>query len=217
MIQEKKFDRDFSKAQNVFPKLKASWDSKNQCWFILGEIDICDVKGEYWGSFDILIHVPKSYPYCLPTVKEVSSHIKRIDDWHINNDGVCCFDVEHKMLLYAKRGINILNFLKDYVYPYFANQLYKFETKKYAGEEYKHHFEGIKQFYSEDLNIQDAKTAVLILEAVLKNDIPGRNAKCICLRDKFKKCHLSTVDFLMRLPRERLRQDLDEFMKIVSS
>jgi hypothetical protein len=208
------FEKDFQAVQGLFPKLKASYNSKNQFWYVKGELDICDTEGEYWGSFNILITVPHPYPYSLPIVKEISNHIKRDDNWHINNEGVCCLDITHKMLFIAARGINIFEYIRNYVYPYFANQLYKIKIGKYAGDEYKHHFAGINQFYAEDLNIHDPEIAILILEAILKGEIPGRNKKCICKKAKFKKCHLSAVEFLTRLPKERLSLDLKEFKSI---
>lgn len=213
MRRGKFFESDFQAVLDLFPKLKTKWNTKNQCWCIKGEIDICDTEGEYWGSFDILIIVPKSYPCCLPVVKEISKHIKREDEWHINEEGLCCLDIDHKMLFLAKRGINILDFMRNYVYPHFANQLYKIKTGKYAGDEYKHHFDGVRQFYSEDLNIHDSETAILILKAILKGAIPERNEKCLCEKAKFKKCHLPAIEFLERIPQERLTLDLEEFRK----
>ena len=217
MTRGKIFENDFQEVQELFPKLKAKWNPENLSWYINGTLDICDTKGEYWCSFDLAIFVPKSYPYCLPIVKEVSKHIKRGDEWHINHDGICCLDIDHKMLFLAIRGINILDFIRDYVYPYFANQYYKVKTEEYAGGEYQHHFEGIQQFYSEDLNIHDPVTATLILDAILNGTIPGRNEKCICQKTKFKKCHLNAVEYLGRIPHERLNLDLEEFRKIINA
>lgn len=213
MKRGKLFENDFQEVLDIFPKLKSNWNPKNQGWYIRGDLDICDTQGAFWGTFNILIIVSHLYPYCQPVVKEVSQHIKRKDEWHISANGVCCLDIDHKMQFLAKRGINIFDFMHDYVYPYFANQLHKIKTGKYAGEEYKHHFDGIRQFYSEDLNINDPKTAILILEAILNGTIPERNEKCLCEKAKFKKCHLHAIEFLERIPQNRLILDLEEFIK----
>lgn len=209
------FEEDFETALELFPKLRMIWDSQHESWYIKGQLDICDEIGEYWDSFDIQIIVPKSYPHCVPLVKEVSRLIKRDIDWHISKEGICCLDIDHKMLFLGARGIKIRDFIRSLVYPYFANQLYRMRTGKYAGEEFRHHFGGIQQFFSEDLKICDAETAILILEAILNNKLPGRNDPCVCRRRKFKKCHLTSVEFLSSLPKARLEMDLVEYKKVI--
>ncbi|ELR73306.1 hypothetical protein C900_04158 [Fulvivirga imtechensis AK7] len=216
MRRGKDFKKDFKIATELFPKLRANWNLKHESWHINGQLDICDEVGDYWGSFDVHITVPQSYPYCVPVVKEVSRRIKRDVNWHISKEGICCIDIDHKMLFLAVRGINIRDFIRSLVYPYFANQLYRIKKGKYAGEEFKHYFEGVRQFYSEHLDIHDAGTAILMLEAILQGLIPDRNKKCLCGKPKIKKCHLSSVEFLRDLPQERLKTDLNEFRKIAA-
>ncbi|MEM8970278.1 MAG: SEC-C metal-binding domain-containing protein, partial [Bacteroidota bacterium] len=83
------------------------------------------------------------------------------------------------------------------------------EDKKYAGEEYNHHFEGVRQFYAENLNIADADLAIKVIEMVLANSILGRNDRCICeSRQKFKRCHAEAFALLKTLPTDRLKKDL---------
>jgi hypothetical protein len=159
------FEKDFRLAQDIFPKLRYEWLEKYKLWLISGELDICS-QGDYWGTFKINITVSKSYPYCIPLVKEVSTIIPRIEERHISKDGICCLDIDHNLIFMSKKGITLINFIKDIVYPFFANQLFYDQNGEYARGEFKHHFEGIKQFYAEELDIKTKELAIAILESV---------------------------------------------------
>lgn len=209
------FENDFTEATRFFPKLKYRKIEKEKMWVVSGELEIIDRVGDYWGTFVIAIFLPASYPYCVPLVKEISNIIKREDDWHIDEDGYCCLDIEHKMLWLQKRGMNLTNFIKNKVYPYFSNQIYKENTGKYAAGEYLHNFEGVQQFYQEELNIGNVELAVKILQGIISKKLPLRNDLCFCGERKFKSCHLKSVDFLHSLPVERLKTDLEDFSKLV--
>jgi hypothetical protein len=209
-------ERDFKRVNHIFPKLILKEKGEGNMWIITGDIDICDSVGDFWKTFSIAIFIPDSYPYCAPILQETSKHIKRNEDWHISDDGTCCIDIEHKLLLYAKRGFNIFEFIKNKVYTYFANQIYKTESGDYAAGEYKHYFDGIKQFYSEELEIKSEKLALNILQKILSKKLPGRNEPCICGKKKFKYCHLKSVQLLQSLPIKRLKEDFVEYGKLVS-
>ena len=209
------FENDFEEATRFFPKLKYRKIEKGKSWVVSGELDVSDQVGDYWGTFVIAIYLSDSYPYCVPLVKEISKVIKRDDDWHIDEDGYCCLDIEHKMLLLKKRGMNLTNFIKNKVYPYFANQIYKENEGKYAAGEYLHNFEGVQQFYREELNIGSVELAINILQGIILKKLPERNELCFCGERKFKSCHLHSVDFLRSMPIDRLKTDLDEFSKML--
>jgi len=209
------FEKDFEKATRFFPKLEYRKIEKGKIWRVSGELDVCDIVGDYWGTYIIAIYLSYSYPYCVPLVKEISKVIKREDDRHIDENGYCCLDIEHKMLMLKKRGMNLTDFIKNKVYPYFANQIYKDNEGKYAAEEYLHNFEGVQQFYREDLNIGSAELAINILQGIIFRKLPKRNKLCFCGERKFKLCHLNSVEFLRSLPIDRLKTDLDEFSKLV--
>ncbi|WP_372935028.1 hypothetical protein [Mariniphaga sediminis] len=205
-----KFERDFERATHIFPKLKYRKVSKANMWVVSGEIDICDKVGCFWETFSVAIYVPISYPYCKPTVREISNIIPRSENWHINDNGECCVDIEHNLLIYKKRGFNILDFIKNKVYPYFANQVFKEKSGEYAAGEYQHYFDGIRQFYREKLNIKSD-----ILQKLITNKLPSRNELCICGKKKYKYCHLKSIEFLRSLPLERLKKDMDEFSNLI--
>jgi len=204
---------DLEKVKNLFPKLEYCTNKKYRV--LKGEIDICDVKGKYWDSFKIAIQIPINYPNGVPIVLELSDNIVRDDSRHISKEGFCCIDITHQLLFQAKRGIKMLNFIRDQVYPYLANQLHFDSTGEYANGEYKHHFSGVKQFYNEKLRLTDSNTIVHIIELILKNKIPSRNLLCPCGIKKFKNCHEEELSFLKTVGKNQLQQDLIEFKKLI--
>jgi hypothetical protein len=202
------FERDFIAAKECFPKLDYSYNTKIKMWVITGELDICDVEGMYWNTFHITMLVPRGYPYCVPIVAEKSTIIPRDIDWHISPEGICCLDISHNLKVMSKLGINLTSFIREKVYTYFANQLYKLEQNKYAGEEYAHHLDGIIQYYIETHQLQDKQTIVAMLQQIISKANVGRNDPCPCGNGKkTKHCHQSSIDTLKTLGNEKLLQD----------
>jgi hypothetical protein len=205
--------KDIKEVNNAFPKL--NYFDKSEGIFFKGELDICDTKGNYWDTFTIGITIPKNYPFGVPLLFEISNIIPREDDRHIDKNGLCCVDIEHELLYLSRQGIRIIDFIRDKVYPFFANQLYFKEEGKYSNGEYKHRFEGIVQFYNERLNITDNKEAIKILQTLLEGKNHSRNELCFCGSEKkLKHCHLESVIFLKTLGNKCLIRDLEEFEKI---
>jgi hypothetical protein len=210
MNRRSKFEKDFLAVDEYFPKLSFCWNLKSKHWIITGDLDICDTEGNYWNTFNISIFVPHTYPHCVPIVKENSALIKREDDWHISQEGICCLDIEHNLIVMSRRGIEIGSFIRDKVYPYFANQLYKLSENTYAGKEYSHHFEGILQYYVEDLNLLSEELTIRFLERIISHTFVGRNDKCPCgSTKKIKECHLESIEKIKDLGKTRIKKDLE--------
>lgn len=203
------FERDFEELTEVFPKLRFSKAIK--CWRIDGELDICDLNGSYWGTFKITLKVSLGYPYCVPDLYETSNLIPRVLGNHINEIGKCCVDIPHNLIYHSRMGISLLSFFTKWVYPYFANQLYRQHECRYAGQEYAHRFDGVEQFYREDLNL-DTEMACKMLKAIIVTKHIGRNDPCPCdSGKKLKQCHQQSYDLLKSLGTELLRSDLQGF------
>lgn len=217
MNTKKLLKEDLVETENRFPKLKFNLLSGDKIGVLEGQLDICDTTGDYWDTFTIAILIPNSYPFCVPIVIERSSIIPRQIDRHISEEGVCCLDIEHRLLYLAKKGIRLSDFIATKVYPYLANQLYFREKGCYAGEEYAHFFEGIKQFYAEDLGLSDPINALCFLQLILTNCLPGRNEKCPCgSQTKYKNCHSSSIDLLRLVGKERLKKDVEGFIALTT-
>lgn len=213
MDSQRKFARDFKEVSRLFPKL--FYRSHKGGWLIYGDMDICGNMGSYWETFNIEIFVPDTYPFCVPKVWEKSQVIKRDYDFHIDKHGGCCLDIEHRLVIYKVTGMNIVEFVKKKVYPFFVNQVYRKRTGDYANGEYLHGFDGVAQYYREDLGILTSKLAMDIIQKILDNDLPERNELCICGEGKYKNCHCRSVEYLSRLPEARLKEDLVGFKKLV--
>jgi len=216
MTAKSQFERDFKNAKILFPKLGYTYNTEHGMWCITGQLDICDVKGVYWNTFDIILVIPKSYPYCIPLLMEQSKLIPREIDWHISPEGFCCMDVEHNLIAMSKRGINLTDFIKDKVYSFFANQLYKLEAQHYAGPEYAHHVAGVLQYYKEKHNISNAETVLIFLDAVLSKTRIGRNDSCLCgSGNKTKNCHIEAIDTMKLLGMEKLKKDKESILSYI--
>jgi len=204
------FRKDFRVANELYPRLNSVWSAEHKMWIIRGDLDICDSEGVFWDTFNLAILVPKGYPYIIPVVVEVSKLIPRDIDWHISSEGVCCVDEHHSLLAWSKRGIRIDSFLKDKVYPFFANQLYKLHSGNYAGKEYKHFAAGVLQYYIEELKINTRDLALNLIQMVLQGKIV-RNEQCPCGSGrKVKICHEASFAEMRAFGPERLRKDLEE-------
>ncbi len=210
--KEKLIDKDFRELKKVFPKMNTKTiNQANNAWLISGDIDIFDVNGDYWETYEIKIQVPFTYPHCVIGVQETSQKIERSEDRHIDNLGICCLDISHKLLAMKMKGVNLTDFTKSKIYPYFANQVFFDRTGKYAAGDYPHRFDGIRQFYSEELGIENEKEAIDLIQFILSKEKLGRNDLCFCGDKKFKDCHLANVEFLRSVGENQLRIDLAGF------
>jgi hypothetical protein len=206
------FEKDFAAISCLYPKLSYTRNDPQKCWVISGELDICDTTGMYWDSFKIAIAVGQPYPAKVPDVFELSNIIPRTKEWHISAHGECCLDIPHNLRLSFQRGMRLAGFMSEKVYPYFANQLHRLAGHDYAGSEYGHHFDGVIQYYKDELNIVTPKQAISFIKAVLVKNVPGRNENCLCGSGrKMKKCHLTAANILNELGASVLNEDLTGF------
>lgn len=174
-----------------------------------GIIDIIDTNGSYWDSYEIRIIVPVAkYPNIIPRVVECSKKVIREDDWHISEDGECCLDITHNLILLQNKGIDLISFYKNKIYPFFANHQFKLKTGNYANGDYPHQFDGIKYFYENEIGLSDSDLIIKILTLITTNKLPQKAAICVCNQNKYKHCHLPTVTKLIRFGKQRLSQDL---------
>lgn len=212
------FERDFKLVKHFFPKLTYRTASNHPFWQIEGKIDIQDITGCYLETFDIIVKVSKQYPYCVPMLFEKSNLIERHEDWHISDQGLCCIDVPNRLEIEAKRGINILEFIKNKVYSYFANQLYKKQNSQYANGEYKHFTEGTLQYYLEDLGLTSIDEILKILSSLNTSTKLDRNGPCLCgSGKKLKKCHINQINLIISSGKERILMDLFSIDKYKNS
>lgn len=209
-----RFERDVKAAQEVFPKLSII-STTNKGWKVAGEVDVCDTAGNYWDTFLIEVTFTKMYPHCVALLYETGGKIQRHIDYHIDDNGLCCVDITHKLLHRSKRGLSVIDYLREWVYPYLANQIYRQTENTYAAGEYEHHFAGVRQFYTDSLKLS-TENAEKILRAIVEKKDVGRNSKCPCgSEEKVKRCHEGSILFLKTLDRNVLESDLRRFTEFI--
>lgn len=211
-------NRDLKKALKFFLdrylKFEVNYNETDDSKLVLqGVIDIIDDNLQFWGNYEVKIIVPKiKFPHVIPYVIETSKKIKRDTSFHISDEGLCCLDIPHKLEIERSRGISLVDFYQNYIYPFFANHQYKLKTKKYAGEEYDHFHKGIEQFYKEEYHLTDNQKIIEYLEYALEFKKAERNKQCpICGKPKYKNCCRLLVDKIKRYGKNQLQIDLEGF------
>lgn len=202
-------EKDIEKFIDKYPKFSVIEFDNSNVIKLQGIIDIVDIDGMYWDSYEVSILLSKkSYPKIIPVVYEVSEKIKRENDWHISINGECCLDITHKLILLQNKGIDIISFYQNKIYSFFANHVFKLNTGEYANGDYPHQFDGIKYFYANEIGLSDSTLIIKILTNITNNKLPQKTAICICGQNRFKHCHLATVIKLIPFGKKRLLEDL---------
>lgn len=219
MKEKSKLERDIDKFCEVYTSFKYYKNYNKKNCYLIGDLDVCDLEGNYYETFRIKIYINKDgYPFTTPIVQEITEIIMRADENHIDEGGFCCLDMEHILEKESRKGINLTTFYKNKIYPFFTNYIFKKETGAYANGEYAHFFDGVVQYYKEELGIEDFKIITNIIYAVASNSIPNRNELCLCgSKLKIKQCHLIKINSLKSLSKSRLISDLINFEKFVST
>ncbi len=187
---KKNLNFDIDSFLNKYYSFKKVESPKAGLLALEGKISVLDKENKLWGQFEVLILINENeYPFTTPVVIEKTEIIDRDWDFHISKEGICCLDIPHKLLKRKRRGIIFEDFYREVIYPFFANFCYKESTGDYANGEYKHHFEGIAQFYQEELELEDFEKIVALLETAINGIKHQPNSKCLfCNSPKYKKC-----------------------------
>jgi len=182
---------------------------------IAGTVDVVDKIGVHWKSYKIVILLnEENYPNIIPKVFELTDIIERDWDYHISKNGFCCLDIPHKLIKQKRRGINLTEFYKNVIYPFFANHQFKLAKGNYANGEYKHHEKGIIQFYEEEFKLTDLEVIIKHIELAIGLFKAEPNKKCpICGKPKYKKCCKPVSNRLAVYGMSRLKSDLEIFRK----
>ncbi|SRX76371.1 hypothetical protein [Aequorivita antarctica] len=180
-----------------------------------GTITIVDENNQIWSDYDIRIEISHAYPYTIPSIYEESKLIERDWEFHISKEGKCCLDIHHSMLLKRRKGISLINFYQNVIYPFFANHQYKVNEGSYANGEYKHFEKGIIQYYEEELDLTDRDYILKLIDSAILGTKYARNNTCtICGSPKFKKCCLPKINKLTLFGKDQLKTDYGIFASL---
>tara|TARA_R110002050_G_scaffold171077_7_gene303022 strand:+ start:1144 stop:1809 length:666 start_codon:yes stop_codon:yes gene_type:complete len=210
--------RDIAKFLEVYHKFDNVTLDKHNCEALYGEISVVDEKKQHWKNYKVLITINTSYPHTIPSVYEMSDVIERDWDFHISKKGACCLDITHDLILKRNTGINLIEFYRDVIYPFFANHQYRISKGHYANGEYDHHEAGIIQYYRTKLGLKDPLYIINLINKAIKGDKFEANKDCpICGNPKYKKCCRPLVNKLRLYGKQQLESDLITFNKISES
>lgn len=200
------YGREFDSIKNSHPNLQSVF--KDNFWHLVGSVDIIDEFGVNWDNYQIKILFPHDFPNAVPIMYETGGRIEQNDDNHINPGGSCCLSVPALEMIILKKGITISRFLEELAIPFLANQTYKEKTGDYANGEFGHGVSGLYQFYTQAFDNDNPLVIFKGFEAIILNKIPGRNDPCFCgAEEKFKNCHLKSIEYLSPVSRKILTKD----------
>lgn len=166
------------------------------------DFDVTDGDGTQWGTFSASIYFHYTYPKGFALVKDGSKEFPWEIDWHIDEkSGFCCVCGPIEREEKAISGISVTSFVKDYVIPFYANQVYKREFGQYKNGEYAHNDEGIWQALEDEFETTNRKQIAQYLK--LSGIKRGRNEVCFCESGKkYKKCHLNRIGYIKAVAKQ---------------
>ena len=183
------FENDISVVPNLFNKLKIVEEVGEK--FLRGEIDIVGSTGKLWDTYSIEIKGSDSYPLSFPKLFETADAFPKNADWHVyENDFSCCVDVLPNEILLCKKGLNVVEYIKRFIIPYFANQSFRMREGYYLYGEYSHGIFGRIEYYQSKLKAKSPQQLIQMFDLIIKGYSPARTAYCpFCCKMKFRKCH----------------------------
>lgn len=213
MVTEKLIHQEYNDAYAKYNKLLPP-EKVGEGFVLKGSIDVVDVDGGYWDTYDVSILIPGGYPLELPILFETSKKIERHEDWH-NRDGICCLSTNAKMFSVLGKNINLFNWLEKFAHPFLANHVFRIKTGYYANNEFDHGTEGIIQGYCEIFNVTSVIEVIERLKLICGIKKLGRNDLCFCGNGKkYKRCFLEdSSNHYFNIPFETIKKDLAEIIQ----
>jgi len=207
---------DLEKVFRRFPKL--NYSEENGKHYLDGNLDICGIDDSYFKTYSIHLEISDYYPFYPPKLFETSNLIfPRNETRHISYNGLCCVEIEHKLLYLSSFGMSLNYYISNFVYPYFSNQSYYDLEGQFAGFEYKHQEIGITQFYQQVLDIHPNEQGLLFLKRCIDKNKIEKYARCPCGKSlSFMHCHLVSWNFIQRLSTDTINRDftiIEEYLK----
>lgn len=172
-----------------------------------GELPIVDATGKEWAKYQIEIRGSGSYPLCFPKLFETDDAFPHNADWHVYEiDESCCVDIPNNEIIICKNGLNVADYIKRFVIPYFANQTFRIREGYYLYGEYSHGIFGKIEYYQTKLRANSPQQFIQMFDFIIRGVHLERTALCpFCHKSKFRKCHrnvfteLSQIKWLMAM------------------
>lgn len=183
------FENDILLVPDRFKKLNIV--EENGEFFLKGTLDIIDETGKLWDAYDVEIKGSKNYPNAFPKLFETDNAFPKNANWHVYEDDLsCCVDVTPNELIICKDGLHVVEYINQYVIPYFANQTYRRKEGYYLYGEYSHGILGRLEFYQSKLKAKNPSQLIKMFDLIIRDYNPDRRAYCpFCHKIKFRHCH----------------------------
>ena len=206
-------NNEIQEALCAFPGLKVEIINNNIK--LTGKIEINNTfKDEHIvDAYTVEINIPKEYPKELPTIKETGRRIKR-EFRHIYNNHELCLATFADMKLKLGENFKLLDWIDNFVVPYFFSNSYFEKYKILPFGERSHGSIGILEFYTEYFKVDNKKSAYNILKYSCEKKYRGHD-ECPCgSGEKIRNCHKDIVLKSKEGTRlEILSNDLKDIMK----
>ncbi len=186
--------------------------------FLRGQLAIVDEEDTLWHTYDVEIHHTENYPKSFPIVYETGGAIQRIADWHINSDGSCCLDNEFSQQIKCFKGIKLIDFIRNELLPWLANQSYRRVTGNYVNGEQGHGDIGRIEFFMLELKAPNLKVCVEWMIELAKRQKLPRQATCFCgSGNKWRHCHKPIFEKLQPISSVALAWAIRRFLSFLNS
>lgn len=199
-MDSKHFIEDFNRAKEKYPNLVCHNPTfLDYPYKISSNFKIIDSENYHWGTFKGSIHFHSSYPKGFALLQDESKTFPWNLDWHIDGQfGLCCVCGPLENIEKSSKGISVLSFIENYVFRFYANQIYRREFGHYKNGDYSHFEEGVWEALEEEFGTSDRSRILTSLKSM--GTKRRRNEICFCGSGlKFKKCHLYRIQFLKDL------------------
>lgn len=205
------FEEDKNAMLNAHRGLRYIGKNKDYYKF-RGSFYLTNPQGDLIESFEIGIFIGKDYPNTFPIVILLDDKIEKIEDNHISEKGLICFDHDYTTNAIAKNGLRLYDFANYYLPKYFSWVLVKKYGDTQKLQEWAHGKDGTKQFYENLLGTTDKNTIYLFIENYCKALKIHRNDKCYCgSGKKIKRCHIEAVQYLKATSKQTICKDIGLF------
>ncbi len=211
---EQLFSAEAHDVVNSYEKLRLT--EKNEKVIISGELDLVDSQGNQHDTYTIEIYPDSDYPNRFPLLFEVGGRIPKNIDWHVfEDDGHCCIRTLPEEILSCRKGINLTDFMKNEVEPYFYSQTFR-RLNGYFLNERAHGFIGDIEFFSEVLETKDIREMIQWLYFILHRKEPNRVAKkCFCGKNMmYRHCHRNAYRKLAMFSDKELKYFINRLSEV---
>lgn len=188
-------------------RITGSFDEENKV-YSFGSIDELKNSSNFFDDY-FAIKIEESIDKFLPRVKEVGGRLETLKkkaqksnpDMHFYSSGEICIAGPIDNLLYKQNQNSVTDFIREFVQPFFYDQLHYEKFQKWPRGEYLHDLLGEvqnfgnidtanQQRFAEDLlnKIKDSKDS-RIINVLLSKNVKG-HIPCLCGSKKIiRKCH----------------------------